>query len=56
MPTSRESPLPDPLGMIATDAGENASAEATSLTVPSPPQATHSVTPRPSAASASSRA
>ena len=39
-----------------TDAGVNASAEATSFTVPSPPHATHSVTPRPSAASASSRA
>ena len=39
--SSRASPLPEPLGMIASDASVNASADATSLTVPSPPQAIH---------------
>ena len=49
-------PLPDPLGMIASEAAVNASAEATSLTVPSPPHATHSDDAAPEPASASSRA
>ena len=43
MPSSRASPLPDPLGTIASDASEPTSADPTSLTVPSPPHATNIV-------------
>ena len=56
MPSSLARPLPEPLGMTAIRAALKASAEPTSFTVPSPPQATISDTPRVTIAVARSRA
>src|SRR6185436_5978737 len=52
----RASPLPDPAGITPSGTGPNASAVATSFTVPSPPQATTRRAPRSTAPAASSRA
>jgi len=49
-------PLPEPAGITPSAAGPNASAAATSFTVPSPPHATTMRAPRSTAPSASSRA
>jgi hypothetical protein len=54
MRSSRARPLPDPAGMIPSGTSPNASAEATSLIVPSPPQARTDLTPRAAASRASS--
>src|SRR5262249_42763294 len=55
-PSSFAKPFPDPAGMIPSGVRDPASVDATSLIVPSPPQAMTSDAPRSSAARASSRA
>jgi hypothetical protein len=49
-PSSRARPLPDPLGTTPSAASRSTSADATSFTVPSPPHAITTSTPRASAA------
>ena len=56
MRSSLARPLPDPAGMIPSGTSSNASADATSLIVPSPPQAITSRAPLRTADFASSRA
>ena len=55
-PSVRARPLPDPAGTTPSAAGLKASIEATSFTVPSPPQAITRVAPRSTASRASARA